>query len=99
LEDERIKLKLQIRELVKTSGHRGYIIQCLILCSAVYLLLIKLTCKVNWLLWKWKCCKWYFSRHSVSTICILSYSSAFLLETALNCDRLLSVDPHRNYHP
>jgi len=24
LEDERIKLKLQIRELVKASGHRGY---------------------------------------------------------------------------
>jgi len=25
LEDERIKLKLQIRELVKSSAHRGYI--------------------------------------------------------------------------
>jgi len=33
LEEERIKLKLQIRELVKTSGHRGYVLTMMWWCD------------------------------------------------------------------
>ena len=38
LEEERIKLKLQIRELVKTSGHRGYVLTMMWWCDDVMMM-------------------------------------------------------------